>query len=40
MEPANVELIRKRKVIVEKTFGIIKECMGFRRWTSWGTSSR
>ena len=33
MEPSNAELMRKRKVIVEKTFGIIKECTGFRRWT-------
>lgn len=33
MEPANAELMRRRKVIVEKTFGIIKECTGFRRWT-------
>jgi len=32
MKPANAELMRKRKAI-EKVFGTIKECMGFRRWT-------
>jgi len=29
-------LLKKRKAIIEMVFGIIKECMGFRRWTVGG----
>jgi len=36
VEPDNAELLRRRKVIAEKPFAIIKECMGFRRWTLGG----
>ena len=36
VEPGNAELMRRRKVIAEKPFAIIKECMGFRRWTFGG----
>ena len=32
-EPAAKELMRQRKIIVEPVFGVLKECMGFRRWT-------
>lgn len=31
--------LRRRKVIVEPVFGVIKEAMGFRRFTVWGRES-
>jgi transposase len=35
-EPCKKELLAKRKQIVEPVFGIIKHCMGFRRFTVGG----
>jgi hypothetical protein len=32
-DPEKQELMEKRKFIVEPTFGGIKHCWGFRRWT-------
>ena len=32
-EPGNKEILAKRKQIVEPVFGIIKEVLGFRRFT-------
>jgi hypothetical protein len=32
-DPAKQKLYRKRKMIVEPVFGIIKQARGFRRWT-------
>jgi hypothetical protein len=35
-DPQKQKLLKKRKVIVEPIFGVIKRAWGFRRWTLLG----
>lgn len=35
-DPQKQKLLKKRKVIVEPIFGVIKQAWGFRRWTLLG----